>query len=243
MRAMWTAPSTTASVRWPWRQRWGMWVSRHRRNTACAYYDAGDYARAVESLERSVMTLQGDRSADRAGALDPVAAASRSWLSRCHAERGAFTEGLAIAEEGLRIIEAVNHPFRLIDACRGVGMVHLRQGDVPRALPLLERAVGVCQDWQIPLLWPVMAANLGLAYALDGRVVPGLALAEQAVEQAVAGGRPRILVYTVVPLSEAYLLAGRLEEARQRAAQALDLTRQYQQRGNQAWALWLLGES
>ena len=25
-----------------------------------AYYDAGDYARAVESLERNVATLQGD---------------------------------------------------------------------------------------------------------------------------------------------------------------------------------------
>jgi tetratricopeptide (TPR) repeat protein len=34
-----------------------------------------------------------------------------------------------------------------------------------------------------------------------------------------------------------------LEEARQRAAQALDLARQYKQRGNAAWALWLLGES
>lgn len=44
-------------------------------------------------------------------------------------------------------------------------------------------------------------------------------------------------------LSEAYLLAGRLEEARQRAAQALDHARQYTQRGHQAWALWLLGES
>jgi tetratricopeptide (TPR) repeat protein len=44
-------------------------------------------------------------------------------------------------------------------------------------------------------------------------------------------------------LGEAYLLAGRLEEAHQRATQALDLARQYKQRGNQAWALWLLGES
>jgi tetratricopeptide (TPR) repeat protein len=88
-----------------------------------------------------------------------------------------------------------------------------------------------------------MAANLGLAYTLEGRVASGLALAVQAVEQAVAGGRPRTLVHTVVPLSEAYLLAGCLDEARQRAAQALDLARQYQQRGNQAWALWLLAES
>jgi hypothetical protein len=39
------------------------------------------------------------------------------------------------------------------------------------------------------------------------------------------------------------VLAGRQEEARQRTEQALALTRQYQLRGHQAWALWLLGES
>jgi hypothetical protein len=39
------------------------------------------------------------------------------------------------------------------------------------------------------------------------------------------------------------MLAGRLEEARQRATQACDLACQYQLRGTQAWALWLLGES
>ena len=88
-----------------------------------------------------------------------------------------------------------------------------------------------------------MTAALGLAYALEGRVAAGLALVEQGMEQAVARGRPRGLALVVAWLSEAYLLAGRLEEARQRAAQAVDLARQYQQRGTQAWALWLLGES
>ena len=51
------------------------------------------------------------------------------------------------------------------------------------------------------------------------------------------------LAPSIACLSEAYLLAGRLEDARQRAAQALDLARQYKQRGQQARALWLLGES
>jgi tetratricopeptide (TPR) repeat protein len=50
-------------------------------------------------------------------------------------------------------------------------------------------------------------------------------------------------VLAVACLSETYLLAGRLEEARQRAAQAVELAHQYKQRGQQAWALWLLGES
>ena len=83
----------------------------------------------------------------------------------------------------------INHPFSLIMACRGAGFVYLCQGDVHRAMPMLEWAMGLCQDWHILLSVPVEAAALGLAYALDGRVAAGLALVEQGVEQAVARGR------------------------------------------------------
>ena len=192
-----------------------------------AYYDAGDYPRAVESFERNVATLQGDLLSERFGYNGSIAAASRAWLSLCHAECGAFTEGLALAEEGLRIAETVNDPWNLIEACRGVSVVYLRQGDVHRAIPGLERAMGLCQDWHILTLLPRLTAALGLAYALEGRVAAGLALLEHGVEQAVARGRVRSLVLAVACLSEAYLLAGRLDEARTRAAQAVELARQY----------------
>jgi len=122
-------------------------------------------------------------------------------------------------------------------------VVALRQGDVPRAIPMLERATGLCQDWHILLFVSRLTTALGLAYALEGRVAAGLALAEQGVEQAVARGPQRALALVVAELSEAYLLAGHLEDARQRAVQAVELAGQYQQRGHQAWALWLLGES
>ena len=207
------------------------------------YYDAGDYARAVESFERNVAALHGELRYERFGTNGSVAATSLAWLSLCHAERGAFTEALAMAKDGLRIAETVNHPFRLIEVCYGVSMVYLRQGELRRATPVLERAMSLCQDWHIPILLPRQAAGLGLAYVLEGHVAAGLALAEQGVEQEAARGIARSLVPVVILLSEAYLLAGRLEEARQRAAQALDLARQYQSRGHQAWALWLLGES
>jgi tetratricopeptide (TPR) repeat protein len=122
-------------------------------------------------------------------------------------------------------------------------MVSLRQGEVQRAIPILERAMGLCQDWHIPLFVPALAGALGVAYALEGRVTAGLALVEQGMEYVVASGRARGLAPTLVCLSEASLLAGRLEEAREHAVQALDLARHYQYRGTQAWALWLLGES
>ena len=79
-----------------------------------------------------------------------------------------------------------------------------------------------------------MAAALGLAYAMEGRIATGLALAEQVAEQTAARGTAWSLVRVVTSLSETYLLADRLEEARQRAEQAYDLARQYQQRGYQA---------
>ena len=148
-----------------------------------------------------------------------------------------------MAEEGLRLAEAVNNPFSLINACHGVSVVSLRQGDVQRAIPVLDRAMGLCQDWHIPLFVPWLAAALGLAYALEGRGTAGLALVEQGAEANVARGNPRVLAFVITCLSEAYLLADRLEDAHTRAAQAVDLARQYQQRGHQAWALWILGES
>jgi class 3 adenylate cyclase/tetratricopeptide (TPR) repeat protein len=198
------------------------------------YYSAGDYPRAVESLERNVATLQGDLLSKRFGSINTVAAASRTWLCRCHAELGAFTAGLAMAEAGLRIADTVNNPISQIEACHGVSTLYLRWGEVHRAIPMLERATGLCQDWHVPLFSPWVAAALGLAYTLAGHVAAGLALAEHGVEQEVARGRPRSLASVVTQLSEAYLLAGRLEEARQRAAQALDIARQHQLRGNEA---------
>jgi tetratricopeptide (TPR) repeat protein len=208
-----------------------------------AYYDAGDYARAIEHLEWNVATLKGDLLTARFGHPSSVAAFSRGWLSLCQAERGAFTEGLAVAEGALRTAETINDPIAHIMACYGVSVVLLRQGHVPRAISVLEPAMGLCQDRHVPLFLPRLAAAQGLAYVLDGRVAEGLALAEHGVAQEGARGRPELLTPLVACLSEAYLLAGRLEDARQRAVQALDLARQYQQRGHQAWALWLLGES
>ena len=128
--------------------------ARGHFNLGRVYYDMGDYTRAIESLEQNVVTLRGDLLYERFGSLNIVAASSRGWLGPCHAELGAFTEGLAIAEEGLRIAETVNSPFSLIEACNGISMVYQRQGDVQRAIPVLERAMGLCQDWHIPLFCP-----------------------------------------------------------------------------------------
>jgi len=93
------------------------------------------------------------------------------------------------------------------------------------------------------LFVPRLAAVLGVAYALAGRGGAGLTLVDQGLAHPVVRDRPTLLAPVVVGRSEALLRVGRLDEAHTHAVQAVALAGQYQQRGIQAQALWLLGES
>jgi tetratricopeptide (TPR) repeat protein len=107
---------------------------------------------------------------------------------------------------------------------------------------VLERALNLAQGAHIRLLIPQVASFLGAAYALAGRTTEALPLLEQAVEQAVAMGFMREYAPQVAVLSEAYLLAGRLDESYTQAQRALEFARTHQERGHEAYALRLLGE-
>ena len=124
----------------------------------------------------------------------------------------------------------------------GIGLLALRQGDLPRALPRLERAVGLCQEADLPLFFPWMAAALGAAYTLAGRVADAVSLLTQAMEQATATEIVGTQALCRLSLGEAQVLAGRLEEAHALAERTLALARAHQERGHQAYALRLLGE-
>jgi tetratricopeptide (TPR) repeat protein len=102
--------------------------------------------------------------------------------------------------------------------------------------------VGICQDADIPTYFPWIAAALGAAYALAERVADAVSLLTQAMEQSVAEENVSFQALCRLPLSEAQLLAGRLEEAHALAEQALALARAHQERGHQAHAMHLLGQ-
>jgi tetratricopeptide (TPR) repeat protein len=124
----------------------------------------------------------------------------------------------------------------------GIGLLALRQGDLSRALSLLERAMGICHEADLPFFFPGTAAALGTAYVLDGRVTDAVLLLTQAMEQSTTTESAYYETFYNLSLGEAHMLAGRLEEAHARAERTLALARTYQERGNQAYALRLLGE-
>jgi class 3 adenylate cyclase/tetratricopeptide (TPR) repeat protein len=205
------------------------------------YQRQGDYRRAIDCFGQTVASLDGARRRERFGDFVLPAVLSRANLAECHAELGTFAEGRALGEEGLRIAEAVNHPPSLMTAWWGIGLLSLRQGDLHRALPLLERSLGICQDMDLPFHFPVMAAALGAAYTLGGRIADAVPLLTQAMEQATAMARVDEQAFCSLSLGEAQLLAGRLEEAHTLAQRALALARAHQKRSHEAYALHLLG--
>jgi class 3 adenylate cyclase/tetratricopeptide (TPR) repeat protein len=202
----------------------------------------GDYRQAIDCFGQTVASLEGTRRRERFSQVFLPAVQSRAWLASCYAELGMFDEGRSLGEEGLQIAEAVAHPGSLMVASWGVGLLSLRQGDLPRALPLLERAVGICQDADLPTYFPRMAVTLGGAYTLAERVADAVSLLTQVMAQTTATGRVNLQALGSLSLGEAHLLAGHLGEAHALVERAQALARAHQERGEQAYALRLCGD-
>jgi tetratricopeptide (TPR) repeat protein len=86
-----------------------------------------------------------------------------------------------------------------------------------------------------------MAAAVGAAYTLSGRATDAMSALAQAIELTGASEMAGFQALCRLPLSEAQLLAGRLDEAHALAESALTLAREHQERGNEAYAHRLLG--
>jgi tetratricopeptide (TPR) repeat protein len=207
-----------------------------------AYMAQGAYRRAIACFGQTVAFLDGPRRREHFGSPTLPAVVSRTYLAFCHAELGTFAEGRALGEEGLRIAETVAHPGSRMMASQGIGLLALRQGDVHRALPLLERAVHICQEAHLAFYFPLMASALGAAYTLAERIADAVPLLTQAMERTIAAEWVGLQTLCSLPLGQAQLLAGRLEEAQALAERALAHARAHQERGHEAYALRLLGE-
>jgi tetratricopeptide (TPR) repeat protein len=200
-----------------------------------AYYFIGDIGRAAELLRRSV------EAADKAPCTPStdVRILSRAWLAVTLGTLGAFAEGQRHGEEALRLATLDGRGTTPITVHACLGLLYLNKGDLEHAIRVLEQGLALCRasgnrDWL-----RAIAAGLGYAYALHGRLAEGRALLEEAINESVRTGAQN--AYWVTWLSEGCRLAGHGDEAWQHARQALDLARQQKARRNEVRALYQLG--
>jgi predicted ATPase/class 3 adenylate cyclase len=200
----------------------------------------GNYRKASEHLSR-VVALIDSRDAQRLqGQVGLPAVRARSHLAWALAELGDFDHARRIAEEGLHIADASSHAYSISHACLGLGGTRVRQGEFQAAIPILARGLAVTE--RIPLLQPPIAADLGLSYARCGNIAEGLAHLHAAIDKAKSMSRLSRLPLIIVKCGEIHLLAGESSDALHLANDALALATEQNERGNAAYARYLLAE-
>ena len=209
---------------------------------AAAAHHSGDYHGAERVCRQLVQSLHGHPPRERFGLATFPAVWSRSQLARALAERGVFDEGEAHGHEAIRIAEALDHPCSAVVGYLDLASLQTVRGDLGQAARLLERAVAQCREWNTPSHTPIALASLGHVYAQSGRVEEGLSYLHQGLNAYEAAGIRIHHSLSVAQLGAAYLLADRMDDARACAERALMLARGRGERGNEAWALHLMGE-
>jgi tetratricopeptide (TPR) repeat protein len=191
----------------------------------------GDNRVADELFRRCITSLPPDLTAAAARAAPHFESNARAWLASSLAELGRFDEGLEYGAQALRIAQALDDQFRLIIASHHVGLLHLCRGTFADAVTLFEQSVSIGRSRDISDFDIWSKAGLAVACAQLGRIEDAMEWADSSLSAAAHLRR-----------EEAFFLAGRREEALGASEQALSLSRQRGERGEEGRALHLLGK-
>ena len=130
----------------------------------------------------------------------------------CLTELGRFDDAATGAGDAMRIAVASRHPHNIVAACWAAGLLDRMRGHVGVAVQSLERGYALCQSAGVMLWLRPSAAVLGHTYAWAGRLAEGVRVLEQAVQP--AENNVGVAAWKTA-LAEAYVRAGRVDEARE----------------------------
>jgi class 3 adenylate cyclase/tetratricopeptide (TPR) repeat protein len=209
---------------------------------AQSYHEMGQLPRAIELLRMNIDALANAHRHDLLGQHFIPMVNSLSVLAWCRSWQGVFSEAIDRAEESLRVAEAANVPLSIGSACFAAGLVHTLKGDPLRAVPLIERSIAIARSLgREP--HPAPKAFLGFAFSTDGRSEEAVTMLEQSLTDAAAiKFRPCTSLWTGW-LAGAYLQSGRIDDARQTAARAVEMGRAHHELGFEGYALRELGDA
>jgi class 3 adenylate cyclase/tetratricopeptide (TPR) repeat protein len=218
---------------------------------AQTHFAGGDLKHATSMFLETAHAFADQSAALELGARDPASypgalpsffeAWPHAWLGLLFSHLGRFSEALEHAEQAMQIAERAKHPHTLIESHGALGGVSLERGDLDTARRVFERGVALLRAGSDGD--PNLLSGLGYAYALSGRLSEGLPLLEEAARSEVSISAMGLgLAVRTSRLAEAYLWAGRADEALRRARSAVELSKKHQERANEALALRVLAE-
>ncbi len=207
---------------------------------AAARHSMGEHNVAVALLETNAARLAGEATHERFGMAGLPSVFTRAWLAWARTDLGDFAAARESAQDAMRIALASRHPFSIATARFAQAVVALSAGELQEAIQVLETALLTARSERLALWVPPFAAQLGLALARSARASDAVLLLERTLlgpSEAIA-----FTPFAAAVLGEAYLAAGRVENASVQAERALQRARRRHERGYEGWALKLLGD-
>ena len=195
----------------------------------------GEYGAAVTVFQKCLEIESSEAPRAMAASIAVPSVVSKRWLAQALAELGLFDAAIAAGGEAVRTAETRNHPYSLVNALVGLGIVMLRRGRFVESASLLERGGEVAREFGFREFVGPDQPFLANAYARAGRRTDSYAILNASRESVGSA------LNNQVRLGEAALAVGALPQAREHAEVALEFSRKQTARGEEAWSLYVLG--
>jgi class 3 adenylate cyclase/tetratricopeptide (TPR) repeat protein len=201
----------------------------------------GNHEASIAALGHNIERLRIDASASRFDAY--FAVTSRTWSVWVLCDLGRFDEATKLADQALAAAQTNGDTILMIAALQGHTYLHYLRGDFERAVEVGDRAMALpgmrdhtVLQWSALIGWTLAGALLGA-----GQIERGTSLVEEVIVACDARGVRTGESFRASRLAEAYLLAGRLQEARRFAADATRTAAERNEPGFKANGYWISG--
>jgi predicted ATPase/class 3 adenylate cyclase len=208
-----------------------------------AHHALGNLAEAIAIQRELLADFALEMERERFGWVGYPGVLIRTFLAGALVERGDFTEAASHLEAGRRIADELGHAYSRAMIYAIVGQLLTERGELDRAAEALERMLALCRDEEVWAMYPAIAARLVTVYGRSGRTGEAIAILDHALRPSVyRKGATYTWLYLFLAAGEAYLSAGRWDEARAYADRAEALARRNSEQAHLAAALKLRGD-
>jgi class 3 adenylate cyclase/tetratricopeptide (TPR) repeat protein len=201
----------------------------------------GEFPRAIDAFGRLIEGPDADASRQASGAFGSIWQMACGWLSTCYAERGEFDRAMAHGDRAIQAADASGVPQGQASEYWRRGWTLVTRGEFEAALPWLDRAVRLAETGGLLYVLSIASVVWGSAAVRLGRLTEGLDAVERGVTLQERMQTRVFLPSMYAASADAFMLGGRLPEARRVADAAVELARASGERPSQAIALAVLG--
>lgn len=210
---------------------------------ALAAYSRGNYVESAAVLDALVREVESGDRLRHFGLPGPGAVYFRGWLSWALARTGAFGPAWNASDGMMALATETNLPLGITIAHLSRGFVLAAEGRLPEAEADLRTGLELCRTWDFYAWFTNIASCLGHVLSRLGMDAEGTDLLQQAADRTRASGILVSHAQELAWLAEAHLAAGRVAQAAQTAAKAVEVAHQHEERGNEASARFALARA